>query len=345
MFLKINYIRLTITALTFLLQSSFVVGQDIQFSQFYSVPLYQNPAFAGSAFMHRVTLHQRFQWMSLDARYQTSYVAWDNHFEKLRGGIGVSASHDIQGGNKLVSDNVAVQYATEIPLSGNWALRAGAQFELGFRSINYASFQYAQDFTDDGYQGNSYNQYGTERFYYPDISTGLLLYASHLWIGVSSHHMNEPSQTFYNNTNNKLPMKLAFTGGYKYILKTQPRGKLSFTDEVAEYSLTPTFHYKMQGKSDQLDLGFYSQLDMLLVGLWYRGIPIVKNYNNILNNESMVGLLGIKYRNIAFAYSYDFTVSRLYRARTGGSHELNLTFYFEKQNKKKPMKRLPCPDF
>lgn len=341
-----SYLRIRLLAIAFvsLVANGHLLGQDIQFSQFYSVPLYQNPAFAGSAFMHRVTLHQRLQWMSLDARYQTSYVAWDCHFEKLRGGIGVSASHDIQGGNKLVSDNVAVMYATEIPLSGRWALRAGGQAELGFRSIDYSSFQYTQDFTNEGYQGNTYTQYGTERFYYPDLSAGLLLYADHLWVGLASHHMNEPNQTFYNNTTNRLPMKLALTGGYRLVLKSE-RSKYGKDDRETEYTLTPTFHYKMQGKSDQLDLGLYGQLDLLLVGFWYRGIPLAKSYNNILNNESVVGMAGIKYGNIAFAYSYDFTVSRLYQAKTGGSHEFNLTIYFQKQERKKPMKRLPCPDF
>ena len=53
-------------------------GQDIQFSQFYQVPTYQNPAFAGSAHKTRATVHQRIQWPSLDANYVTSFVSFDS---------------------------------------------------------------------------------------------------------------------------------------------------------------------------------------------------------------------------------------------------------------------------
>ena len=139
-------------------------------------------------------------------------------------------------------------------------------------------------------------------------------------------------------------MKLAATSGYKLILK-QFTSNTDFFKRTVEYNLIPTVHYKLQGKSDQVDFGLYSQIDRLLVGLWYRGIP-VKRLNGIQNNESAVILAGFKYRNIVFTYSYDLTVSRLSRARSGGSHELNLTLYFEKQkNTVKPMKRLPCPDY
>jgi len=327
-----------------LLLSITSVGQDIQFSQFYAVPLYQNPAFAGSAFLNRVVLHQRFQWMRLDARFASSYASWDNHYDKIRGGIGVMASHDYQGGDKIISDDIAVQYATEVQLNEKFALRAGAQLALGWRTIDYSRFQYSQDYTDQGYQGNTYNQYGSERFFYPDLALGTVLYTEKMWFGISSHHINEPKQTFYSNINNKLPMKLAFTGGYKYVIK-QYTSNTDYFKRTIEYNLIPTAHYKMQGKSDQLDLGLYSQMDKLLLGVWYRGIPI-KRLDGIQNNESTVILAGLKYHHVVFTYSYDLTLSRLSRARTGGSHELNLTLYFEKKKKTvRPMKRLPCPDY
>jgi type IX secretion system PorP/SprF family membrane protein len=319
-------------------------SQDIQFSQFYANPLYQNPAFAGSSYMHRVVLHQRLQWMALDARYATSFVSWDKDIEKLRGGIGVYFLHDFQGGSKIVSDEVAGQYAYEVPISNKFVLRAGVQAVLGWRTVDYSQFKYAQDYNDQGYQGNTYNQYGNSTFWYGDLSSGLVFFSNKLWLGLAANHMNEPSQTFYNNVSNRLPMKLSFTGGYKFIIK-KISPKFDFHGRVQEFSVTPTFLYKAQGKSDQFDMGVYSQLDRLLLGFWYRGIPF-KRYDVIQNNESMVFLAGVKYMNVAFTYSYDFTVSRLARANTGGSHEFNITLYFARQKQKtRPMRRLPCPDF
>lgn len=319
-------------------------AQDIQFSQFYAVPVYQNPAFAGSSYLQRFTFHQRLQWMALDARYVSSMVAWDGHFDRLRGGLGLMALRDYQGGDKITSTEWAAQYAYEVPLSEKYVLRAGVQYGMGWRTVDYTQFRYAQDHTNDGFQGTTYNQYGNNTFYYQDIGSGLVLFSEKLWLGAAAHHMNQPKQTFYNNTDNRLPMKISFTGGYKWVVK-RVVSNVSFHERAREYTLIPTFQYKLQGKSDQLDLGIYTQVDRALLGLWYRGIPF-KRLDAIQNNESLIALLGLKYHNLVFAYSYDFTVSRLSRAITGGSHELNITLYFDKKKeKRKPMKRLPCPDF
>lgn len=319
-------------------------AQDIQFSQFYAVPVYQNPAFAGSTYMHRFTFHQRLQWMNIDARYTSSLIGWDGHFDKIKGGVGIIATHDIQSSDKIVTDEISGQYSYEIPLTDKYVVRAGAQLGLASKMIDYSQFRYAQDFTDQGFQGNTYNQNGNNTIYYGNIGTGLVLFSDKIWVGVASHNMNEPKQSFYTNTNNRLPMKMSFTGGYKYLIH-KSSDKVTSVDRSVEYNLVPTFQYKMQGKSDQLDLGLYSQIDRILLGAWYRGI-VFKTYNGIQNNESVVFLAGLKYHNIAFAYSYDLTVSRLSRSRTGGSHELNLTFYLEKARKTiRHMKRLPCPDY
>jgi type IX secretion system PorP/SprF family membrane protein len=118
-------------------------------------------------------------------------------------------------------------------------------------------------------------------------------------------------------------------------------------EDGKEVSFTPTAHYKLQGRSDQVDLGLYGLYDHLILGVWYRGIPMLKRYRpGLLNNESMVGLLGWKVKGLSASYSYDFTVSKLARARTGGSHELNITYVWGYPKKKrKVMRRLPCPDF
>ena len=87
--------------LLFVLVSLKSIAQDIQFSQFYAVPVYQNPAFAGSTYMHRFTVHQRLQWLKLDSRNTSTLVGWDGHFNKLRGGVGVYATHDIQSSGKI----------------------------------------------------------------------------------------------------------------------------------------------------------------------------------------------------------------------------------------------------
>ncbi len=141
-----------------------------------------------------------------------------------------------------------------------------------------------------------------------------------------------------------LPLKLSFSGGYKFFIKEQYKGLKP--DPSKEVSITPTFQYKMQGKSDQFDLGLYGKYHQFLAGIWYRGIPfkLYPNFSN--NNESMIILLGMKLEKISVTYSYDISTSSLAIANTGGSHEINLTYLFKRQKKrKKPTRRMPCPSF
>ncbi len=137
-------------------------------------------------------------------------------------------------------------------------------------------------------------------------------------------------------------MKFAVTGGYKIYLKE--KRYLAYLEKEKEVSITPTIHYKAQGKSDQADIGVYFIYDQLMAGVWYRGLPF-KKYPSFQNSESLVVLLGWKYQSFSFGYSYDFTVSKLQTIGSGGAHELNITYVYHKSKKYKPMKRLPCPSF
>ena len=112
------------------------------------------------------------------------------------------------------------------------------------------------------------------------------------------------------------------------------------------FSITPTVHYRLQGKSDQLDLGVYVFYKMIMTGVWYRGLPIKNIDDRIINNESVIFLGGVKFDQLGLAYSYDLVISEI-GGTTGGAHELNLIFQFPKEAKKRGrnFKRLPCPNF
>ena len=326
-----------------LLLNYFSNGQDIQFSQFYANVLYQNPAFTGSAHGLRGIAHQRLQWPNLDARYITSMISVDNYFSGSRSGIGLMYLKDWQGASHITSSELSLQYAQEISLSSRYFIRAGAQGTFASRNLDYAKLTFPDQFNDDGFNdpvtGEPFGANNTEYF---DCALGGLLYSDNLWIGISSHHINTPEQSFYDDESD-LPHKLAVSAGYKFRMKGR-----QFRNEDGEVSITPTMHYKLQGKSDQLDLGLYGAYDQLILGIWYRGIPLLKHYREGLqNNEAVIFLAGWKITsNLSLAYSYDFTVSKLVPAKTGGSHELNITYVYNKPpKKKKPMKKLPCPKF
>ncbi|ABG59170.1 PorP/SprF family type IX secretion system membrane protein [Cytophaga hutchinsonii] len=320
-------------------------GQDIQFSQFYSVPMFHNPAFAGSVHATRATVLTRLQWLGLDANYKTYYAAGDTYLEKYKSGLGFQIVRDIQGASIYASTQFSFLYSYEIPLSEKFTARLGLQATGVQRTLDYNGLRYPSQFRDSttSYIGGGNYQTGISSQLYADFSAGTVVYSDKLWGGFSVQHLNTPTQSFAGAAPDKLAMNFQLTGGYKIILAK--RKYLAYTDDVTEISITPTFHYKSQGKADQLDVGVYGMYQHLMAGIWYRGIPIKHYEKTVPNRESVVFLIGWMYKTWNFGYSYDLTVSKLTAAGPGGAHELSITYIHKPTKKRKPMKRMPCPSF
>lgn len=318
-------------------------AQDIQFSQFYATASYINPAFAGSGHHDRVTLHQRIQWPGLDAQYITSYAAFDMYWDKFQSGFGVFFTHDIQASNTISTSELALQYSYEVPLTENSVIRFGLQGGVGTKYYNTQDLTFAFQYDDTlGLVNPDNGLTDGERVYYPDIAAGTIYYNSNFWGGVAIHHLNNPNVSALDDKS-RWPLRYSFIMGYKF--KFGQNRKFTFEDHEHEISLSPTIHYKFQGRSDQLDAGVYFHYDHLLLGAWYRGIPFKQDEFDVFsNNESLVFMAGwSKYKSFEIRYSYDVTLSSLKRAGTGGAHELNIAVLLRRSNRKKPMKRLPCP--
>jgi type IX secretion system PorP/SprF family membrane protein len=320
-----------------------VFAQDIQFSQFYAVPLFHNPAFAGSVHATRAIVHTRLQWLGLDANYKTYYVSGDTYLSKYKSGLGFQLVRDIQGSSIYASTQFSFLYSYEVPVTKDFTVRMGLQGSGVQRTLDYSGLRFPSEFNDpNGYIGGGTQPTGIKSQLYADFSAGLLAYSDRMWGGFSVQHLNTPNQSFVGSTDN-LYMNFQMTGGYKIPLSH--RKYLAYTEDETEISITPTFLYKSQGKADQLDLGLYGMYSQLMAGFWYRGIPVKHYSSGIPNRESVVFLVGWLYKSWSFAYSYDLTISNLTAAGPGGSHEFNITYIHRPVKKHKPMRRLPCPSF
>jgi type IX secretion system PorP/SprF family membrane protein len=173
-----------------------------------------------------------------------------------------------------------------------------------------------------------------------DFGASGLIYGESFWLGTSIEHLLHPNQSLYEQEYSEdnhalLPTKIQVFGGLRYVVKEQ---LLRPTPTVLQLA----FLYKNQAEFNQIDLGFYWNYEPLVLGIWYRGIPIIKN-NSL--NDALVLLAGFKTDRYNIGYSYDFTTSRLITS-SGGAHEVSFSFTFSKPNKKRrPKKMVPCPDF
>ena len=71
-----------------------VFCQDPEFTQFYSNPVYLNPAFAGSKICPRFVMNYRNEWPNISGKFITTAAAYDQRVDALRGGLGLMFVND-----------------------------------------------------------------------------------------------------------------------------------------------------------------------------------------------------------------------------------------------------------
>lgn len=254
---------------------------------------------------------------------------------------------DAQGKSKMSSVEAIGMYSYELHITDDYTFRAGLQGAYVNRTLNYTNLIFPDQLdvnSSTGTTGNATSDnLGDGSINYFDVGAGGVFYTPNLFAGISAHHLTTPNQSFLDGVS-RLPVKYALIAGYKIPLIHKKH--MAYLEAEKDISVTPTVHYKSQGKSDQLDFGLYGIYDQLMVALWYRGIPVKHYERGLQNNESMVVLLGWSFSGLQVAYSYDFVVSKLRPAGTAGAHEITLTYIHHKTHKNaKPMRRLPCPTF
>jgi type IX secretion system PorP/SprF family membrane protein len=329
-----------------ILSASGLWAQDPQFSQYYAAPLLLNPALAGSGDCYRAGMSARSQWVGLPGgAFNTAAAFIDLNVPHLRSGFGLMLLHDQIGTPRMSTNAISGFYSYLAPIRKQFNLRLGLQASFVNRSLDYSRLVF-----EDQFSGIAITQAQTadpirdfRNANYGDFSSGALIYGEDTyWLGTSYNHMFTPNQAFY--TKSKLPAKWSLHGGYSWRIKGTKLER-----NKRDIRLIGTFLYKSQLKFDQLDLGVYAIKNKVLLGLWYRGIPVKKDAA-ITNSDAVSVQMGYYIKDFSFIYSYDFTTSKLNVVNTHGSHEISLLYQFCSRwpKRKKPpihVRRLPCPDF
>ena len=319
-------------------------AQDPQFTQFYSAPLYLNPAFAGTTQQHRAAVNYRNHWASLPKAFVTYAFSYDYNLKGSNSNLGLLATTDRAGTANLRSTSISAIYSYAIPLSDGF--RAVPALQVGYvsQSIDYSKLVFNDQLAFGNPDAPSTdpalrNLRGVNHF---DYSTGLVVYSKRLWSGIALHHLNRPNQSVLGEES-QLPVRFSLHGGYKIPFKFGP------TQRGIKSSLNPMFQYRQQGKFNQLDVGASYFYQMLMLGVWYKGLPIQQDQPRTLNHDALAMAFGLTLNGFSFGYSYDLTVSKLGPVSTGGSHEVSLALQFETQKRPgkvpRKMKYNPCPAF
>lgn len=327
----------------FIIFCSAAQAQDPEFSQYYAAPLYLNPAFAGTSVDHRFIANYRNQWPNIPEAFETYAFSYDYNLDQYNSGLGFMIMADKAGSANLKSTQFNFQYSYKVKLSNRFILSSGLNFGVGSRSIDfnklifYQQLDFAQSSDNLPPPSANLNLQGQTYF---DFGGGLLMYSRKVWLGFSMAHLNRPNRSLLDNET-EIPVKTSVHGGVRVPLY---RGVFK-RDRTA--SIAPSFVYKQQGNFDQLDLGTYFFYEPVVVGLWYRGIPIQQNAKDNVSQDAIVVVLGFQLQNVELSYSYDVTVSEL-GPISGGAHEVGLKFKIElatQVKKRKKERFIPCPTF
>ncbi|MDB4334889.1 PorP/SprF family type IX secretion system membrane protein [bacterium] len=292
-----------------------VMAQDPHFSQFYASPLYLSPSFAGSTDGGRLILNYRNQWPGVEKAFQTSAVSFDNFFTSINSGIGVLFYQDIAGSAGLTTNNLSFQYSYNVIINEHLQMVPGLQITYGDKSINFNKLEFGND------GSNSLAKLNNDRTNYMDFAASLLFYSPRFWFGYSIDHLAQPNYTFLNEEV-KLKHKHQLYGGVNiWNLNRRNMNARSFSF---------TYRYEIQQENSQLDLGVYWYNDPIELGVWYRGVPYVKNNTSSINHDAIVALVSYNYGPFRIGYSYDITISSL-GLHSQGAHELSLIYEFNQK--------------
>ncbi len=316
----------------FLVQTLISVrSQDPQFTQFYSAPLYLAPSFAGATVQHRVATSIRNQWPSIPQGFLTYAFSYDHYFANFNSGVGVLVFRDQAGSGNLNNTAVGVCYSYDFNISRTWHIRPGAAFYYNMWGIDFHRLTFGDMLEGDG-SGSSIENSPVKDFTGDvDFATSVLVYTNRFWSGFSIDHLLRPNQSFYYEKS-RVPFKYQVFGGYQMV-------KFGRLLKPIDETISFAYLYKRQGQDNQLDMGLYWNKYPMVLGFWYRGIPIL----NSPRGDMLAFLVGFKMSGLSIGYSYDFTISHLV-GNTSGAHELSLIYQFKTKIKKK-MHSIPCPEF
>jgi len=316
-----------------------IKGQDPQFSQFYSNPLYLGPSFAGLIQDTRLSVNYRSQWRELPQPFNTFSFGADHNFHTFNSGAGFYFMKDKAGSGGLTTTTMSLQYAYDIKFSNYWHIRPGLDFKYTERKLDFSELLWADQISAAGNSSASSELPPLENIGDIDVGTSVMAYSDKFWIGFAVDHLMKPNQSlyFYEDERNNfgyVPLKYTIFGGTKII----NQGRLF---KPYDASLQIAALYKMQEGFNQLDLGLYWYRKPLVLGIWYRGMTRVKEK---ISRDAIILVTGFKIDQFNIGYSYDFTISRLLGG-TGGAHEVSISYLFNTRIEKKKLGSVPCPDF
>ena len=319
-------------------------SQDYQYSQFYALPLYYNPAFAGANLNSRLIAGYRTQWTGLEG-WKGFVCSYDWYLKKASSGIGIYFSNNKLNQLGYSQTTGMLQYAYRGKFNSKIRISSGVGIGFGQMSYSFSGLTFGDQIQNDPRLPSSIDALAGQSFSagYLDLQAGLLVYSQKWWGSISMLHPHSPTTTSATGQNSLDP-RINLSGGYRFEIEKVK----DYKGEMVPKSITPAVLFRSQGQASQIDLGIYVHYVPLVFGVWYRGIPTKLKGSKTFNQDAITALIGVKQNNLSIGYSYDINISGLVPVYAG-SHEITVTYEFKSGSvslrSNKRSHALPCPSF
>lgn len=278
---------------------------DVQFTQYWAVPAYYNPAATGDIDFVRIRGGARMQWVGIDNAPRSFLAAADMPVKigKKRIGVGVNMSQESLGlfSNMLV--NAQGSYKMKL-FKG--VLSIGIQ--AGYYNTKFKGSEVYIPEGDDFHQsvdeaiptrdvtGNSF-----------DLSAGLWYTHKYFTLGISGLHLLEPTVRLDSEG-----AETAEVSQYETILKRSlyftASGNIGLKNTLFE--LQPSMMVKTDFDNFAAELTMRAMYNKFLsFGIGYR------------YKDAVSAMIAAEFKNFFIGYSYDYPTSAISKA-SSGSHEV-----------------------
>ncbi len=298
-------------------------AQDPQFSQFYSNPLYLNPAFAGTGTYPRIVSNYRNQWPSSGNTFVTYNLSYDKYILGMKGAIGFQTLYDREVSGIINTVQSSFVYCYHVKVNDRFFFTSALQAGFILKQFNTKDLIFPGMINQEN--GSITGNYalpieGGQKIF-PDFSFGMVGQQDDVYFGFAISHLTQPNQSILEGDGiGNLPMKYTLHIGAKS--HDFVRGLFS-----KRFTLSPNAIYQQQGVFKQLNLGMYAESNSFILGSWFR--------NNLSTRpDAIIAMIGYNTPYFQLGYSFDYVLSDLSRYSTG-SHEISLIFYLERNLRKR----------
>jgi type IX secretion system PorP/SprF family membrane protein len=313
----------------YMLCSSVAFAQDIHFSQFNASPQNLNPAQTGLFNGDwRFVGNQRSQWGTIPVPYNTYSLSTDTRLKtSLQNDVpalGLIVNTDKAGDSRFTTTQafISLAYIKKLNKDSTHFISVGVQPGISTKSFNVNALTFDSQYDGDHYNAalGSGENFSTTRITYFDVGGGLAyLYRKNqrtqINIGVSALHLNQPKQSFFDNSAVKLDVKTTISGMAEFPVAEQ-------------LDVMPTFLYQKQGTFNETVLGAFGKYYLKPVDGAQTAVSLGAFYRL---KDAFIVVANMDYRNFNVGVSYDLNTSKLVAATDyHGGFEISVIYIFRK---------------